>query len=234
MKFAGHENSDTFFGSYMPQISTVDGQSSYWGKARRTIYLEGFRGLSLQHHPQMLQSLPAKVEANLKERADFIALNEEIESLGARIRRLPVGHHSQRERTRREELYWQKRQTVSEELGRWQEIQPRKVNQDTETEPSPVASLPSFFSRVRRLDPPRDRLASSLFLDVPLRSPEGRAALQDMITLCQENPKVAYRPSLRPESGRCPVSTCAVEMERWVTPLNSPWDFLDSRSANGT
>ena len=65
MKFAGHENSDTFFGSYMPQISTVDGQSSYWGKARRTVYLEGFRGLSLQHHPQMLQSLPAKVETNL-------------------------------------------------------------------------------------------------------------------------------------------------------------------------
>ncbi|KAJ4502326.1 hypothetical protein HRR76_005404 [Exophiala dermatitidis] len=213
MKFAGHENSDTFFGSYMPQISTVDGQASYWGKARRTVYLEGFRGLSLQHHPQMLQSLPAKVEANLKERADFIVLNEEIESLGERIRRLPVEHDSQRERTRREELYWQKRQMVSEELGRWQEIQSRKVNQDTEVAASPVASLPSFFSRVRRLDPPRDRLASSLFLDVPLRSPEGRAALQDIITLYQENPKVAYRPSLRPENGRCPVSKCAVEME---------------------
>ncbi|KIW56900.1 hypothetical protein, variant [Exophiala xenobiotica] len=224
MKFAGHENSDTFFGSYMPQISTVDGQSSYWGKARRTVYLEGFRGLSLQHHPQMLQSLPAKVEANLQARADSIALNEEIESLGERMRRLPVEHDGQRERTRREELYWQKRQMVSEELSRWQEIQPRKVNQDTETEASPVASLPSFFGRVRRLDPPRDRLASSLFLDVPLRSPEGRAALQDMITLCQENPKVAYRPSLRPENGRCPVSTCAVEMGS--IRLAARWDHI--------
>ncbi|KIV87981.1 hypothetical protein PV10_09166 [Exophiala mesophila] len=224
MKFAGHENSDTFFGSYMPQISTVDGQSSYWGKARRTVYLEGFRGLSLQHHPQMLQSLPAKVEANLKGRADFIALNEEIESLGERIRRLPAGHDGQRERTRREELYWQKRQMVSEELSRWQEIQPRKVNQDTEAETSPVASLPSFFSRVRRLDPPRDRLASSLFLDVPLRSPEGRASLQDMITLCRENPKVAYRPSLRPENGLCPVSACAVEMGSLR--LAARWDHI--------
>lgn len=60
----------------------------------------------------------------------------------------------------------------------------------------------------------RDRLASSLFLDVPLRSPDGQAAFQDMITLCQENPKVAYRPSLRQENGRCPVSACAVEMGR--------------------
>ncbi|KIW36986.1 uncharacterized protein PV06_10884 [Exophiala oligosperma] len=224
MKFAGHENSDTFFGSYMPQISTVDGQSSYWGKPRRTVYLEGFRGLSLQHHPQMLQSLPAKVQADLKGRADFIALNEEIELLGERIRHLSLVHDSKPERTRREELYWQKRQMVSEELSRWQEIQPRKVHQDTENEASPVASLPSFFSRVRRLDPPRDRLASSLFFDVPLRSPEGRVALQDMITLCRENPKVAYRPSLRPESDRCPVSACAVEMESLH--LAARWDHI--------
>ena len=197
MKFAGHENSDTFFGSYMPQIRTVDGQSSYWGKARRTVYLEGFRGLSLQHHPQMLQSLPAKVEANPKERADFVALSEEIESLGEKIRQLTLSHDGQRVQARREELYWQKRQMVSEELSKWQEIQSRKVNKDTEAGASPVASLPSFFNRVRRLDPPRDRL------DVPLRSPEGRAALQDMITLCKENPKMAYRSSLRPEIGRC-------------------------------
>jgi hypothetical protein len=60
------------------------------------------------------------------------------------------------------------------------------------------------FNRVRRLDPTRDRLASSLFLDVPLRSLQGRAVLQNMITLCEENPKFAYRLSLRPEHGRCP------------------------------
>lgn len=57
-------------------------------------------------------------------------------------------------------------------------------------------SRPSFFNRTRRLDPPRDRLALSLFLRVPLRSEEGRNALRDMIILYKENPKVAYRPSL--------------------------------------
>ena len=105
IKFAGHENSDTFFGSYMPQISTVDGQSSFWGNKRRTVYLKGFRGLSLQHHPQMLQSLPAKVEANLEERPDFVALNKEIESLGEKIRQPLAERESQRDRARREESY---------------------------------------------------------------------------------------------------------------------------------
>ena len=85
-----------------------------------------------------------------------------------------------------------------------------------EDEASQVASLPSYFNWIRRLDPPRDWLASLLFLNIPLRSMQGRSALQDMITLCKENPRVAYRPSLRPANGRCPVPQCARDMDRFV------------------
>ena len=213
MKFAGHNNPDTFLGSYMPQISTVDGISSYWNRKRRTVHLEGFRGLSLHHHPQMLQSLPAKVEADLESRVEFIAINQEIEALGEKLRRFSSDDKSW---SRREELYWRKRQLVSEELNKWREIQPKTATA-VEDEAPQVASLPNFFNRVRRLDPPRDRLASSLFLDAPLRSPQGRSALQDMIMLCKENPRVAYRPGLRPKNGRCPVAKCAQDMDRYVS-----------------
>lgn len=216
MKFAGHNNPDTFFGSYAPELSTVDGMASYWNKKRRTIHLEGFRGLSVHHHPQLLKSLPAKVEADLNDCADFVAINKEIKILGEKLRTITAEGESQRARARRDELYWRKRQLVSEELSKWQQIQSRKIVSNMETETPLVASLPSYFSRIRRLDPPRDRLASSLFLSVPLRSPQGRSALQDMITLCQDNPRVAYRPSLRPEGGRCPRSRCAREMDRFV------------------
>ncbi|KAL8936221.1 MAG: hypothetical protein Q9216_005048 [Gyalolechia sp. 2 TL-2023] len=195
MKFAGHNNSDTFFGSYAPELSGVDGRASYWSKKRRTIHLEGFRGLSLHHHPQLLQSLPAKVEADLDNRSDFVSINKEIEMLGEKVRGFTTEVGVQPARARREELYWRKRQIVSEEL---------------------FASLSSYFNRIRRLDPPRDRLASLLFLNVPLRSAQGRSALQDMITLCKENPRVAYRPSLRPANGRCPVPQCARDMDRFV------------------
>ena len=216
MKFAGHNNADTFFGSYAPELSTVDGMASYWNKKRRTVHLEGFRGLSLHHHPQLLQSLPAKVEANLDDCADFVSINKEIEMLGEKLRGITLEDEAQPARARREELYWRKRQLVSEELSKWQQIQPRKIASNTEDEAPQVASLPSYFNQIRRLDPPRDRLASVLFLNVPLRSVQGRGALQDMITLCKENPRVAYRPSLRPENGRCPVPQCARDMDRFV------------------
>lgn len=90
---------------------------------------------------------------------------------------------------------------MSGELSKWQKPQPHKISSDTENEAFPVAGRPSSFNRIHRLDPPHDRLANSLFPHVPLRSPEGRRALQDMITLCKEKPKVAYRPSLRPREG---------------------------------
>lgn len=83
------------------------------------------------------------------------------------------------------------------------------------------------LNRIRRLDPPRDRLETSLFLNAPLHSAQGRSALQDMITLCEENPRVAYRPSSRPENGRCPVPQCAREMDRFVYFPFSIFQFLN-------
>ena len=94
--------------------------------------------------------------------------------------------------------------------------QPRKTASNTEDKAPQVASLPSFLDRIRRLDTPCDRLASSLFLNAPLRSAQGRSALQDMITSCVENRRVAYRPGLRPEETVCPATQCAREMDRVV------------------
>ena len=136
--------------------------------------------------------------------------------LGEKLRGIKTEDEAQPARARREELYWRKRQLVAEELSKWQQIQPRKIASDTVNEAPQVASLPSYFNRIRRFDPPRDRLASSLFLNAPLRSVQGRSALQDMITLCEENPRVAYRPSSRPENGHCPVPQCARDMDRFV------------------
>ena len=65
-----------------------------------------------------------------------------------------------------------------------------------------VPGLLSYFNRSRLLDPPRDQLASSLFIYVPLRTVQGRGALQDMF---EHNQPVAYRPSLGPEIGHCRV-----------------------------
>ena len=153
---------------------------------------EVFRGMSLQWSPQMEQSLPAKVMADLAQRTDFVALSEEIMDLGEKLKLLVEEDEIKALCNNRDEAYQRRRQLMSNELQKWQKLQPRNI---LETQAS-VMSLPSFFNRVRRLDSPRDELASLLFLQVPLRSKEGRTAIRNMIRLYQENPKVAYRPSL--------------------------------------
>ena len=82
MKFAGHTNPKTFVGLYMPRISAVGGQSSFWG--RRAVHRLPRRlpGHLAPTPLQMLQSLPADMEANLEERADLTALNKKVESVG--------------------------------------------------------------------------------------------------------------------------------------------------------
>ena len=216
MKFAGHNNADTFFGSYAPELSTVDGIASYWDKKRRTVYLEGFRGLSLHYYSQLLRSLPARVEADLDNCSEFISVNKEIEMLEKKFRGIKTEDKAQPARARRKKLYWRKRQLVAEELSKWQQIQLYKIASDTVDKAPQVASLLSYFNRIRRFDPPRNRLASSLFLNAPLRSVQGRSALQDIITLCEENPRVAYRPNSRPENGYCPVPQYARDIDRFV------------------
>jgi hypothetical protein len=210
MKFAGHIDPRTFQVHYAHQMSTIDGQSALWDKERRNIPFEAFRGLSLHHYPQLPQSLPAKVRDDLEHRDDFIALNKEIAALGENLRLVTTAAEGKQANARRKELYWERRHLILNELSKWQQIQLNTAKADRS---APVAALPGYFNRIRRLDPPRDRLAHTLFIDIPLRSDEGRSALHDFVTLCRENPKVAYRPSLQPKEGRCPVPTCAKEMD---------------------
>ena len=72
----------------------------------------------------------------------------------------------------------------------------------------------SYFDRVvRRMVPERDRLARTLPIAAPLRSPEGISALQDLIALRTNDSRVAYQEALRPIGGCCPVPTCGQEIE---------------------
>ncbi|KAH8797645.1 hypothetical protein F5884DRAFT_874658, partial [Xylogone sp. PMI_703] len=207
MIFAGHNDRDVFRRSYASSLA-VDGMASYWKKRRDTELIESFRGMSLQWHPSLIQSLPAKVQDDLRRQPDFIALSEELKSLGEKVKDLTTESEIQLTQMRRAELISKRRQLMSEELTKWQRIQSDKELEDSKHN---IASKPTLFNRIRYLDPLRDRLASSLFLNATLRSEDGRRALHDMIALCTEKVEVAYRPSSQPENGCCPV--CGQEMD---------------------
>jgi hypothetical protein len=89
MKFSGHSDRDVLREAYASSL-LVDGQASYWNEARQTELIEAFRGMSLQWHPSMIHSLPAKVQDDLRCRPDFVAFDEEFRSLGERLEGLTV------------------------------------------------------------------------------------------------------------------------------------------------
>ena len=177
--------------------------------------MDSFRGASLQWHPSMIQSLPSKVQDDLRHRPDFVARHEEIKSLGEKLKGLTVEAEVKAARKRQQELRWKQRQAMSEELSKWRDIQ--QGDRDTDSEDTDlednVASRPAFFNRIRHLNPLRDRMASSLFKNKPLRSPAGIEVLRDMIALYKEDVQVAYRPSSCPKNGCCPV--CSECMDQY-------------------
>jgi hypothetical protein len=67
----------------------------------------------------MAQSLPAKVEHDLAERLDFVALSEKIYSLNEKLSSLTLKDEIRTIRGRRDELYFKRSQLMSNKLIKW-------------------------------------------------------------------------------------------------------------------
>jgi hypothetical protein len=68
--------------------------------------------------------------------------------------------------------------------------------------------------------PERDRIARILFSPFPLRSPEGRAALEDLIAFYRGDSRVVYQPVLRPVLGCYLVPSYRQEIQKLVSPYS--------------
>lgn len=169
MKFAKHKNANTYFDFYMSQINTINDIKNYWNHKRRIVHFEEFRELLLHYHSQMLQSLSIKIEIDFESRVDFVNLSKEIDIFNEKLQNVVLNKQSQKNRARREKLYWKKRQFVSEELSKWQKIQTHKVSINAKNDAFSIANRSSYFNRIHRLNSSRDRFASSLFFHAFLR-----------------------------------------------------------------
>jgi len=192
---------------------SVDGQNSFLNQPLRTDFIEDMRGISLHCNPELWQSLPAKMQHELQQRPDFIALQEKLTNLNNNITTTTDEETGRKLRAQRKDLYAEKQQLINDELKKCRKSQPRKY-------PSQGGQKDchrSFFNRVRHMMPERDRLARTLLLPFPLRSSEGRAALEDLIALYRNDSRVAYQPVLRPVLGCCPVPRCEQKIQRLVS-----------------
>jgi hypothetical protein len=203
-KHGGHRDENTYDSFYAPRNPGTDGQGAYFGDTPRSIVNDRFRALTLSRNPELWQSLPAEKQNELENSPEFITIEEELQHISLGSRDDPTT------RDRRKELRTQKRKLVSEELRKWQKLQPRKLS--SKSDKSDLAGHHrTRFPRICGLVPVRRRLASDLFIAAPIRSDKGRAVLRDMIELYRQETEVAFRPGLEPE--KC---CCAVERNRKI------------------
>jgi hypothetical protein len=83
MKFAGHRNSKTVVGYYLANISNVDGVAAFLDLNPRQDVTKDFRSASMKRNLDLQRSLPAKMLAELEDRADYIAFSEGINNLSS-------------------------------------------------------------------------------------------------------------------------------------------------------
>ena len=194
MKYGGHQNPGTYNAFYAPNNSGADGQGTYFTGAPRTIVNELFRGLTLDRHADLWQSLPAEKKYELERSEEFVKIEKELEDLKG----TPETTMKERER-----LYHRTRQLKTAELRKCRASQPRNPLSAPEDANYAMGSLRARFSRVSRMMPERERLARGMFLVTALRSPEGRSVLNDMVALCKQQAEVMFRPGLEAEKCHC-------------------------------
>jgi hypothetical protein len=214
MKFAGHRNSKTLVGHYLDDMSNIDGAAAFLGLEPRRDITEDFRSASMGRNPVLRHSLPAKDQEELEQRRDYVELCEQIEKLSLQIKAALTEDVREELKLQQHQLYFQRRRLRGIELDKYRKSQRRVYRTQLEAHDDGDWHRSYFDRAVRQLVPERDRLADTLELAVPLRSPQGISALEDLLALLKNDSRVAYQQGFRPIEGRCPVPSCARDMER--------------------
>ena len=211
MKHGGHQHAGTHRNHYQPNNPGTDGQNAYLGGQLRTLVADLFRGMTVPHNPNLLQTLPAEQEYEIETSSEFVALDGELQELTAEP-------PSEEREQRRRKLYTRRHKLIRVELRKAQESQECKPASTAADEIQSIGGHRARFARFCRLTPERKRLANSMFTVGWLRSPEGRSVLQDMIALYQQKAEVAFRPGLEPEKCHCPVAERGGKPDKYAIP----------------
>ncbi|KAK0721747.1 hypothetical protein B0T26DRAFT_849947, partial [Lasiosphaeria miniovina] len=166
----------------------------------RSVVNDLFRGLTLPRNPQLWQSLPTEKQEQFQSSPEFVEIEKELAALRGRRDADP----SSRRRCSRE-LYAKRRELTHKEVRKWQKAQ---SHQPSGKDSSSPCYRRSIFNRVRFMMPERNRLASSLFKPDTLRSTTSLSALRGMVTLCEKEAEVEFRPGLEPEKYWRHVYSC--------------------------
>jgi hypothetical protein len=169
--------------------------------------------MTVNRNPELFLSLPAKAQADLRERSDYAAITQEIEDLSLKMSAAKTQATISELKSRRNQLFKRRRKLEKEELDRVRAGQDR-IHPSEREGPFHIDQHRSMFDRVRHLMEERSRLSNTLFCVAPLQSAEGTSAVEDLTALLKDSCQVAYQPLFRPRHGRFPVAGCDLELEK--------------------
>ncbi|EED21202.1 conserved hypothetical protein [Talaromyces stipitatus ATCC 10500] len=210
MKLAGHLDRRQFSKAYAHPLSDIDGQASYLGTRDRRGHITNRRGMELQKHQVVWESLPAKLEFEFEERNDVAAIQKEMQNLDEELKSSVAMDAVREIELEKRRLQYRKRSLYDQELQRFHRTNPDMTNSE--------ACLP--FHYTRRVMPDRDLLAELLPRLGKLRSDDGRKAVQALENLCVTDTTICYRRGIHPldgdQCGSC--GTCIEDLfahRRW-------------------
>ncbi|KAK0721562.1 hypothetical protein B0T26DRAFT_739088 [Lasiosphaeria miniovina] len=153
INFAAHTNKMTLTRDYLSSITVVDGLASFLKLPLRSDQAEDFRSMTANRNPELLQSLPAKVQDELRQREDYIAITKKIEDLALEMSSARNGTVARELKSERGQLYEQRR-VLEEELNRIRWNQER-IHPSERKEKVYVDQHCSRFDRLRHMMPER-------------------------------------------------------------------------------
>lgn len=192
----------------------MDGAGTYLKMRQRTDLAEDFRSATMRWNPNLPLSLSARDREELRDSADYKVVTQRIEELNVRISEAITTDEKDQLKAQRSLEYDRRKAIERKMLG---EIQ---TNQQINYEPSKEPHLQqdwrrNHFRRISHMLPPeRLRLAETMVLRAPPRSPEWVCALKDLVALRRDDNSTAYQAVMRPINGHCAVPSCGRKMAR--------------------
>lgn len=171
MKFTAQRNIKTLTGYYLYDLTTVDGAVCYLGLEPRKDLTEDFCSATMMRNPDLLQSLPSKLQEELENRDEYVALSRQIENLilqiGIADNQAAIG----RLKDEQAKAYKSRAKLERQEREKFRQSQKRVPKAQREAHRQSDWRR-TYFDCIRYMIPERDRLARNLSLRVPLCSPE--------------------------------------------------------------
>ncbi|PWI64678.1 hypothetical protein PCL_08687 [Purpureocillium lilacinum] len=217
LRFASQHNTGVLVDHYLGNISTVDGAGTYLKMRQRTDLAEDFRSATMRWNPNLPLSLSARDREELCDSADYKVVTQRIEELNVRISEATTTDEKDHLKAQRstESITNRVKNRINSKTGPWrQKGELPQINYEPSKEPHQQQDWRrSHFRRISHMLPPeRLRLAETMVLRAPPRSPEWVCALKDLVALRRDDNSTAYQAVMRPINGHCAVPSCGRTM----------------------